>query len=83
MNLRLRRGSEGMELVIEGVGDQPVLQQRLNGEVWEGSLQTQGAPGGRNGRVRLTDPVSGIQSATLVGSGSSYALKVTPSAGRP
>ena len=83
MNLRLRRGSEGMELVIEGVGDQPVLQQRLNGEVWEGSLQTQGAPGVRNGRVRLTDPVSGIQSATLVGSGSSYALKVTPSAGRP
>ena len=83
MNLRLRRGSEGMELVIEGVGDQPVLQQRLNGQVWEGSLRTQGAPGVRNGQVRLTDPVSGIQSATLVGSGSSYALKVTPSPGRP
>ncbi|MDC0260605.1 type II and III secretion system protein [Synechococcus sp. AH-551-N17] len=83
MNLRLRRGSEGMELVIEGVGDQPVLQQRMNGQVWEGSLRTQGAPGVRNGRVRLTDPVTGIESATLVGSGSSYALKVTPSAGRP
>ena len=83
MNLRLRRGSEGMELVIEGVGDQPVLQQRLNGQVWEGSLRTQGAPGVRNGQVRLTDPVSGIQSATLVGSGSSYVLKVTPSPGRP
>lgn len=83
MNLRLRRGSEGMELVIEGVGDQPVLQQRLNGQVWEGSLRTQGAPGVRNGQVRLTDPVSGIQSATLAGSGSSYALKVTPSPGRP
>ncbi len=83
MNLRLRRGNEGVELVIEGVGAQPQLQQRLNGEVWEGSLQTRGAPGVRNGQVRLTDPVSGIQSATLVGSGSSYALKVTPSPGRP
>ena len=83
MNLRLRRGNEGVELVVEGVGDQPLLQQRLNGQVWEGSLQTQGAPGVRNGQVRLTDPVIGIQSATLVGSGSSYALKVTPSPGRP
>ena len=83
MNLRLRRGNEGVELVIEGVGAQPLLQQRLNGQVWEGSLQTQGAPGVRNGQVRLTDPVTGIQSATLVGSGSSYALKVTPSPGRP
>ncbi|WP_250394985.1 general secretion pathway protein GspD [Synechococcus sp. MU1655] len=83
MNLRLRRGNDGVELVIEGVGDQPLLQQRLNGQVWEGRLQTQGAPGVRNGQVRLSDPVIGIQSATLVGSGSSYALKVTPSPGRP
>ena len=83
MNLRLRRGNEGVELVIQGVGAQPQLQQRMNGQVWEGSLQTQGAPGVRNGQVRLTDPVTGIQSATLVGSGSSYALKVTPSPGRP
>ena len=82
MNLRLRRSNEGVELVIEGVGAQPLLQQRLNGQVWEGSLQTQGAPGVRNGQVRLTDPASGIQSATLVGSGSTYALEVTPSPGR-
>ena len=83
MNLLLRRGNDGVELVIEGVGDQPLLQQRLNGQVWEGRLQTQGAPGVRNGQVRLSDPVIGIESATLVGSGSSYALKVTPSPGRP
>lgn len=83
MNLRLRRSTEGVELVIKGVGAQPLLQQRLNGQVWEASLQTQGAPGVRNGQVRLTDPATGIQSATLVGSGSSYALQVTPSPGRP
>jgi len=68
---------------LKELGDQPLLQQRLNGQVWEGSLQTQGAPGVRNGQVRLSDPVIGIESATLVGSGSSYALKVTPSPGRP
>ncbi len=83
MNLRLRRGNEGVELVIEGVGAHPQLQQRMNGQAWEGSLRTQGEPGVRNGQVRLTDPVAGIQSATLVGSGSSYALKVTPSPGQP
>ena len=83
MNLRLRRGNEGVELVIEGVGDQPLLQQRMIGQIWEGSLRTQGAPGVLNGQVRLTDPVAGIQSATLAGSGSSYALKVTLSPGRP
>ena len=82
MNLRMRRGSEGVELVIEGVGAQPQLQQRMNGQVWEGNLQTQGAPGVRNGQVRLTDPATGIQSATLVGSGNSYALQVSPSPGR-
>ena len=47
MNLRLRRSNEGVELVIEGVGAQPLLQQRLNGQVWEGSLQPRGAPGVR------------------------------------
>ena len=58
MNLRLRRSNAGVELVIEGVGAQPQLQQRMNGQVWEGSLQPQGAPGVRNGQVRLTDPVT-------------------------
>ena len=83
MNLRVRRSSEGVELVIEGVGLQPQLQQRLNGSVWEGRLQTQGAPGVRNGQIRLSDRAVGIESATLVGSGSTYELKLKPVAGRP
>ncbi len=82
MNMRLRRVNGGVELVIEGVGAQPQLQQRLNGQVWEGRLQTQGAPGVRHGQVRLTDSAAGIQSASLVGSGSEYALKVVPSNGQ-
>ena len=83
MNLRVRRGNDAVELVIEGVGSQPRSGAALNGQVWEGRLQTQGAPGIRNGQVSLTDPATGIQSATLVGSGSSYALRMTPSPGSP
>ena len=83
MNLRVRRGNDAVELVIEGVGSQPRLEQRINGQVWEGRFQTQGSPGVRNGQVSLTDPSTGIQSATLVGSGNSYALRMTPIPGRP
>ena len=83
LNMRVRRSSEGVELVIEGVGLQPQLQQRLNGSVWEGRLQTQGEPGVRNGQVRLSDRAVGIESATLVGSGSTYELKLKPVDGRP
>ena len=54
--LRVRRGPSGVEVVVEGVGAQPVLQQRLNGGVWEGRLQTQGQPGVRNGGQQLADP---------------------------
>ena len=37
--LRIRRTQDAVEVVIDGVGAQPVLQQRLNGQVWEGQLQ--------------------------------------------
>ena len=36
MTLRIRRGEGSVEVVVDGVGVQPVLQQRLNGQVWEG-----------------------------------------------
>jgi len=42
MNLRVRRGSEGVELVIEGVGLQPQLQQRLNGSSLGGEFADPG-----------------------------------------
>ena len=54
--LRIRRGQSGVEVVVEGVGAQPVLQQRINGEVWEGRLQTQGQPRLANGGQQLSDP---------------------------
>ncbi|QNI49475.1 type IV pilus assembly protein PilQ [Synechococcus sp. A15-60] len=80
--LRIRRTQEAVEVVIDGVGAQPVLQQRLNGQVWEGQLQLQGTPGLPNGRQQLSDPASGLQRVAISGSGSLYRIEVVPAAGQ-
>ena len=82
MSLRVRRGEGAVEVVIQGVGSQPVLQQRLNGGTWQGSLQTQGSPGILNGIQQLSDPVAGLQRVAMSGSGSAYLLEVVPMAGQ-
>ena len=82
MSLRIQRRPGGVEVVIEGVGPQPVLQQRLNGRVWQGSLQTQGNPGILNGRQQVSDPVAGLQRVAITGSGSAYRLEVVPGSGQ-
>ena len=74
--LRIRRTQEAVEVVIDGVGAQPVLQQRLNGQVWEGQLQLQGTPGLPNGRQQVSDPASGLQRVAISGSGSLYRIEV-------
>ena len=81
ISLRIRRGSDGVEVVIDGVGAQPMLQQRLNGPVWEGRLQTRGTPELRTGRNQLSDPSSGLQRVEIRGSGNNYELEVVPQPG--
>ena len=80
--LRVRRGPSGVEVVVEGVGAQPVLQQRLNGGVWEGRLQTQGQPGVRNGGQQLSDPGASLAKVAISGSGQTYQLEVVPVPGQ-
>lgn len=80
--LRIRRGPSGVEVVVEGVGAQPVLQQRLNGGVWEGRLQTQGQPGVRNGSQQLSDPGASLAKVAISGSGQTYQLEVVPVPGQ-
>ena len=80
--LRVRRGPSGVEVVVEGVGAQPVLQQRLNGGVWEGRLQTQGQPGVRNGGQQLADPGASLAKVAISGSGQTYQLEVVPVPGQ-
>jgi hypothetical protein len=45
LNLRVRRQSDGVEVVIEGVGAAPELQQTTRGAVWMGRLLTSRALG--------------------------------------
>ncbi|KZR86098.1 putative type II secretion system protein D precursor [Synechococcus sp. MIT S9509] len=82
MSLRVQSGEGGVEVVIQGVGPQPLLKQRLNGRVWQGSLQTKGTPGILNGRQQLSDSVAGLQRVAISGSGSAYRLEVVPEPGQ-
>ncbi len=82
ISLRIRRGRGGLEVVVGGVGMQPVLQQRLNGQVWEGRLQTKGTPGVRGGLQQMSDPASGLKRVSISGSGNAYRLEVIPESGQ-
>ena len=82
MSLRIRRSQDGVEVVLEGVGTQPVLQQRLNGQVWEGRLKTQGARGISDGLQQLSDPSVGLQRVAISGSGNEFTVRVIPVAGQ-
>ena len=81
ISLRIRRGQSGVEVVVDGVGKEPVLQQRLNGQVWEGRLQTKGIPGLNSVSNQLSDPASGLQRVAIRGSGNTYQLEVVPQPG--
>ncbi|KZR61352.1 type II secretion system protein GspD [Prochlorococcus sp. MIT 1306] len=83
MELKLRRSQDSVEIIIEGVGPQPVVQQRQTGQNWEGRLTTQGKPGLRRGPQQVSMPQLGLQSVSLAGSGESYQLNVEGVAGRP
>ena len=81
ISLGMRRGDGVVEVVIKGVGARPVLQQRLNGQVWEGRLQTQGTRLLSNGRNQISDSASGLKRVTIKGSGNAYQLEAVPQPG--
>ena len=76
LTLRLERRADALDVVIEGVGAQPVLQQRQNGSNWEGRLRTQGSRALEPGGQRLSLPELGIETVSLSGSGDQFQLLV-------
>ena len=76
ISLDIRRRQGGVEVVVQGVGAQPVLQQRLNGQVWEGRLQTKRARGLPEGLQQLSDLAVGLRRVTISGSGNEFNLRV-------
>ena len=83
LQLKVRRLSDSVELVIEGAGLAPQLQQSSGANGWQGLLTTATPSGLRVGPQRLSLPELGFQTITLDGSGSSYRVGVTPVAGAP
>jgi type IV pilus assembly protein PilQ len=83
LNLRVRRQSDGVEVVIEGVGAAPELQQTTRGPVWLGRLLTSRPAVLPGGGQRLSVPEAGFQSLSLVGAGQVFELQVTPIPGYP
>jgi type IV pilus assembly protein PilQ len=72
-----------VDVVIEGTGATPVLQQGRNGTSWAGQLTTSSPAVLRYGAQNLSLPEAGIQSISLQGSGSTYQIQVVPLPGLP
>jgi len=83
LDIKLRRLPDSVEVVIEGTGPSPMLQQTTQGAVWLGRLQTAQPMTLRRGPVQLSLPEAGLQSISFEGSGNVFDLKVSPTPGFP
>ncbi len=83
IELKLRRLPDAVELVIEGVGMAPQLQQTTQGSSWEGMLLTASPNSLRRGPQGFSLPEVGFQSVRIDGSGRTFRLQVTPVPGYP
>lgn len=83
LDLKLRRLPDAVEVMIEGTGPSPVLQQTTQGAVWVGRLQTAMPMALRRGPVQISLPEAGLQSISLQGSGNVFELRVSPTPGFP
>lgn len=81
--LSLRRSNDSVDLVIEGTGAGPVLQQSRDGQAWQGQLRITSPGSLRMGPQRMSLPEAGLQSVSLQGSGSVYQIEVVPMPGAP
>jgi len=81
LQLKVRRLPDAIELIIEGTGPAPQLQQSSSGTSWQGQLVTAMHAALRVGPQRLALPEVGLQSISFDGVGQSFAITVTPAAG--
>ncbi|MCP9928318.1 general secretion pathway protein D [Cyanobium sp. CH-040] len=81
LQLNVRRFPDAVELVIEGAGASPQLQQSTTPSGWQGRLVLAAPSGLRSGPQQLSFPELGLQSVSLAGSGTSYLLQVDAAPG--
>lgn len=82
LQLKVRRQPNAVELLIEGTGPGPQLQQSLTTAGWLAALSLRNPGALRLGPQQLSLPELGLQSVALAGSGSNYQLRVIPTAGQ-
>ena len=78
LQLKVRRLPDAVEVVVEGVGETPQLQQSTRGPAWEGLLFTGRPTSLRSGPQRIGLPEAGFASISLDGAGSGFRIQVTP-----
>jgi len=78
LQLKVRRLPDAVEVVVEGVGETPQLQQSTRGPGWEGLLFTGRPTSLKAGPQRVGLPEAGFASISLDGAGSGYRIQVTP-----
>ncbi len=83
LELKVRRLPDAVEVVIEGTGPAPLLQQTTQGSTWLGRLQTASPTALRRGPQRLSLPEAGLQSISIDGSGNLFQLQISPTPGLP
>jgi len=83
LQLKVRRLPDSLELVLEGVGPGPQLQQNLQGTEWQGLLRTMRPLTMRQGPQRLALPELGIEAVSLSGAGQNFQLLLQPVKGFP
>ncbi len=81
VQLKVRRLANSIELVIEGTGPSPVLQQFTNARGWEGQLTLSSPNGLRLGPQRLSLPEAGLQTVSLEGADTRYWIQVSGAPG--
>jgi type IV pilus assembly protein PilQ len=81
--LQVRRGADGVDVVIQGAGPGPVLRQSQGATGWQGELQLASPTGLRLGPQNLAFPEAGLRQVSIQGAGRSYRIDVTPLPGVP
>ena len=81
--VKLRRGANTIDVVVEGTGAAPVLRQRQTASGWQGQLQLNQSASLKVGPQTLTLPEAGLRRVSISGSGRDFQLEVLPMPGAP
>lgn len=81
IEMRVRRLPDAVELVIQGVGSSPQLQQSIRGANWEGILFLAEPGSLRRGPQSISLAEAGFQNISISGTGRGYRLQITPTSG--